>query len=66
MEVKCEAKLYMVIQKCDKCGVGKMERDGNMVLTSNPPLYPHKCDNCGHKEVYPVTYPYQNVEYLIP
>lgn len=66
MEVKCEAKSYMVIMKCDKCGTGKMERNGNTVLTSNPPLYPHKCDVCGHDESYPVAYPFQSVEYYIP
>lgn len=66
MEVKCEAKSFMVIQKCDKCGVGRMERCGNIVLTSEPPLYPHKCNNCGHEEAYTVIYPYQYIEYEIP
>lgn len=66
MEVKCKAKLYMVIQKCDKCGIGRMERNGNMIFTSEPPLYPHKCNNCGHEECYTVAYPYQNIEYEIP
>lgn len=56
----------MVIQKCDKCEIGIMERNGNIILTSEPPLYPHKCNNCGHEEAYAVIYPYQNIEYETP
>ena len=40
-----------------------MEPDGNIVLTTEPYLYPHKCNNCGYMENYPFRYPYQK---LIP
>jgi hypothetical protein len=45
---------------CDVCGKGYMRYSGVM-LTVNPPLYPHKCDKCGQgmnlSEVYPhITY----------
>ena len=42
-EVKTEVKTFRVKLKCD-CG-GDMIYNG-MVLTSNPPLYPHICDKC--------------------
>lgn len=38
---------------CDKCGVGKMRRTG-ITLTSDPPQFPHICDNkeCGEKKTF--------------
>ena len=42
---------------CDVCNEGKMLPDGDIVLTSYPPQFPHKCDNCGHKENFTVKYP---------
>ena len=36
---------------------GKLEYDGMTMLTSNPPLYPHKCWKCGHVENLDNTYP---------
>ena len=35
-----------------------MEKDGNIVLTSYPPQFPHKCSYCGNRENYTVQYPY--------
>lgn len=32
---------------CPDCEDGYMVAD-NMVLTSNPPQYPHACDKCGY------------------
>lgn len=66
MEQRLETKTYVIIQKCDKCREGKMMVDENnmlTLLTSYPPLYPHKCDKCGHEENYNVVYPYQQIEY---
>jgi|JI10StandDraft_1071094.scaffolds.fasta_scaffold883266_3 DNA-directed RNA polymerase subunit RPC12/RpoP len=31
---------------CDKCGDGLMEHTGIMLM-SDPPKYPHKCNRCG-------------------
>ena len=61
MEMVAESKILVVYQTCDKCGEGIMERDGNEVFASYPPLYPHKCDKCGYKTNYHVSYPYQRI-----
>lgn len=58
MEVGQEVKIIMVYQRCDKCGEGYMETNGN-VLLSYPPQFPHICNNCGYREKYHKKYPYQ-------
>lgn len=58
MEVGQEIKIIMVRQRCDKCGEGYMETDGN-ILCSFPPKFPHVCSNCGFKKIYRKKYPYQ-------
>lgn len=66
-EVVAEVKTLIVHMKCNKCGNGLMLKDGNIILTTDPPKYPHKCNNCGYQENYFVTYPYQKlvpIEYL--
>lgn len=57
-ELVAEVKTLLVYMKCDECGEGLMEPHGNIVLSVDPPLYPHKCNNCGHVENYRVGYPY--------
>jgi hypothetical protein len=42
---------------CDACGEGTMERFGPIVLTSNPPLFEHKCNKCGASQFFNMTYP---------
>lgn len=52
--------IYTVTEKlyCDKCDVEMVRTQ--IVLTSNPPKFPHICPKCGNQkatlEVYPVTY----------
>ena len=58
MEVEYDVKTVLVRMKCDKCKEGFMEKDGNIILTSYPPRFPHKCNYCGHRENYTVQYPY--------
>ncbi len=49
---------YMVCLMCDKCDGGEMKPTG-ICLTSLPPQYPHRCDQCGHEEtVRGKTYPH--------
>lgn len=62
-EMVAEVKTLSVHMKCDKCQNGLMEPDGNIILTTEPPLYPHKCNNCGCTESYTFRSPYQK---LIP
>lgn len=42
---------------CDKCGKGHM-RPTDLMLTSNPPQYPHRCDNCDAHQNFFRCYPY--------
>ncbi len=46
---------------CDECQIGKMRFDG-IVLTSNPPQYPHQCNKCGHAQTFFEHYPH--IEYV--
>lgn len=43
--VKTPVAWVMEEYACDTCKVGKMTPTG-MVLFSQPPLYPHRCDKC--------------------
>lgn len=61
MEMVAEVKVLTVHQVCDECGEGIMERDGNLALISMSPQYHHKCDKCGYKKNYNISYPYQRM-----
>lgn len=56
MEIRKKVTMYQVDQTCQACGNGDM-RPAGACLTVNPPLFPHKCNVCGHAETYPVAYP---------
>lgn len=61
MQVVIESKTYIVDMICEKCKTGVM-RPTSIVLTSNPPQYPHKCNYCGNEKVYDKCYPFQIIE----
>ena len=42
--------------KCDKCGAGYMRPTG-VLLTSNPPQFPHRCNNCDAHQNFTEKYP---------
>jgi len=46
-----------VDERCNQCLHGYMRPTG-IVLISNPPQYPHKCNKCNHTQTYGVQYPY--------
>ncbi len=46
---------------CDTYGKGKMVSTGS-ILTSNPPQFPHKCDNCEATKNLHERYPTFRVE----
>lgn len=48
--------IYEVIYVCDTCEVGHMWSN-NVMLTVDPPLFPHECDKCGAKANYHQQYP---------
>lgn len=43
--------------QCDQCHNGMM-RPTNIMLMTDPPKYPHKCNTCGHEQVFSVKYPF--------
>ncbi len=49
MEVVAEVKTLSVYMKCDKCNNGLMLENGHIILTTDSPKYPHKCNNCGYE-----------------
>lgn len=65
MEVRKEAKTIHVDYQCPKCKKGYLRPMGN-VLTTNPPIHPHKCNNpqCDFREDFKFTYPYVDYEYM--
>ena len=50
---------------CDHCGDGELFHTGE-VLTVYPPLYPHRCDNCGKDSSLDRPYPYEHFELVDP
>lgn len=58
-EKRTEVKTIRVRAICN-CG-GEFKPTG-MCLTSYPPQYPHKCDNCGKVKTFEKSYP--TVEYV--
>jgi hypothetical protein len=53
-EILTELKAYRAEAFCE-CG-GKFVPSGVALLT-NPPKYPHYCNKCNAKDVFPNTYP---------
>lgn len=60
MEIRNDVKVIQVDYTCPHCG-GKMRPTGE-VLTSNPPIYPHKCEDCKYEKQFKKTYPYLDYE----
>lgn len=60
MEFRKEVKPILVQYHCDDCQEYEMVPTG-IILTVNPPLYPHKCPGCGATRNFKEKYP--KVEY---
>ena len=61
-EVKTKIQMFEVDMICDVCSDGHMRSDGT-VMATNPPLYPHRCDNCGATAEFPYIYPRMMYKY---
>lgn len=62
-EINNKMRVVKVEYRCDECEEGNMQSTG-LCLTSNPPQYPHVCDNCGHSQTFRKRkYPY--VEFVL-
>lgn len=55
-ETKQEVRTFLVNKRCYECGNGEYEPTGT-ALMSNPPQYPHVCNNCGDERNLRQTYP---------
>ncbi len=55
-EKRTEIKTFLVSYVCEKCEAGEMKPTGVM-LTSDPPKWPHSCSACGHEQVFCLKYP---------
>lgn len=61
-ETRKEVKQVQVDYLCPKCNIGHLRSTGT-VLTSNPPQFPHKCNNCDYMETFrDKQYPYIDYE----
>lgn len=49
--------MQSVDERCPVCKQGFMRPTG-IVLMTNPPQYPHKCQKCDYEQTYPMSYPY--------
>ena len=63
VEQRKEVRTFAVNVICPACGIGIMQCDYSSVLASWPPLYTHRCPNCGWVEQYRVVYP--KIEYQV-
>lgn len=58
MEEIIEVKTVKIDYKCPKCGKGYLRPTG-VCYSTNPPMFPHKCNNCDYGETFEnKTYPY--------
>ena len=66
MEEKVEVKIFQVDFKCPKCDTGYLRPTNEVVLTTDPPQHPHKCNNpkCKYTETFNTTYPYHTQEII--
>ena len=66
MEAKFELKKFIIRYFCEPCarkGGGEYLPTG-VVLLSNPPQYPHKCNRCGETKVFNQKYPRYEYEQM--
>ena len=62
METRKEVKQVQVDYQCPKCKKGYLRPTG-MALTTYPPQFPHKCNNCDYMETFrDKQYPYIDYE----
>lgn len=59
-EIHTPAKVVIVAYQCDKCDEGQMIPTG-VALMSYPAQYPHKCNRCGHEQIFRQPYPMKQI-----
>ncbi len=63
MEIRKEMSVHEIDNKCTECGEGYFRPTGNVYYT-DPQLYPHECNSCGHSELFDCIYPKIVYEYI--
>ena len=58
MEKSYEVKPVGIKYVCDRCNEGEMQVSGSIMLMTNPPKFPHKCNICSFEKNFTVKYPY--------
>jgi len=48
---------------CDVCGIGHMIPIDKRFVKDGETMFPHQCNNCGHKANYDVSYP--TINYIV-
>jgi len=56
MEERQDVKLVRIEFKCPECETGYLEPTGQ-VFTTNPPMFPHKCNVCEYGQTFNENYP---------
>ena len=56
MEKVANARIIQVENVCDGCGIGLMRPTGEM-FDCRPPVFIHRCENCGRTAGFNVKYP---------
>lgn len=64
-EIEIPARMIGVDYTCDICMKGKMRPHGSAVLMSDPPQFPHQCDNPECKIIVNLTERYPTVRYSL-
>ena len=62
-ERKIKVDTYLIKCMCDEDGCDGEVLPTGIVLTSQPPIYPHKCNKCDKDYSFGTRYPKQVLEY---
>ena len=58
MEKSYEIKPVGIKYVCDNCDEGEMLVSGNIMLMTDPPKFPHKCNVCDFEKNFTTKYPF--------
>lgn len=62
---KTKVDVYQIDRYCINCGEGTYKPSARPNFDVTPIVYPHRCDKCGHEEIFKKPYPaiiYQPVD----
>ena len=56
-EITKDVQMVIIDYLCDECKEGVMLYEGNVIMPTDPPQIPHKCNKCGFEKNFTDTYP---------